>query len=70
MQWPAMAVTIIAAWLVASSVESRRRKGFWLMLVSNALWIGWGMSSSAWALVALQVGLAYMNIRGALKAKE
>lgn len=69
-QWPAMAVTIIAAWVVASSDEKRRRTGFWTMLASNALWIIWGISSTAWALVALQVALASMNIRGAVKAKD
>jgi len=63
-QWPAMAVTLLAAWLVASSRKGRRRLGFWVFLLSNALWIGWGLYTSAWALVMLQLGLAGMNIRG------
>lgn len=62
-----MAVTLIAAWLVASSRRPRRRIGFWLFLLSNALWIAWGIPASAWALVALQLGLAATNIRGELK---
>ncbi len=65
-QWPAMIVTIIAAWLVASTQKKRRNIGFWLFLLSNVLWIIWGISDKAWALVALQVGLAAMNIRGAI----
>ena len=65
-QWPAMTVTIIAAWLVASTGKKKRNIGFWLFLLSNALWIIWGIHDKAWALVALQVGLAAMNIRGAI----
>ena len=67
LQWPAMIITIVAAWLVASNQKKRRNVGFWLFLLSNALWITWGIHDKAWALVALQVGLAAMNIRGALK---
>ena len=64
LQWPAMAVTLTAAWLVASKSQGRRRAGFWLFLASNALWVAWAVHASAWALLALQVGLALMNIRG------
>lgn len=69
LQWPAMIVTIIAAWLVASSKESRRNAGFWVFLVSNALWVAWAQHVGAHALIALQIGLAAMNIRGAIKTK-
>lgn len=68
-QWPAMVVTVVAAWLVASDQESRRNHGFWVFLVSNVLWIAWGWHSHAWALITLQVALAAMNVRGAMKAK-
>jgi len=68
-QWPAMAVTVWAAWLVASSLKRRRLLGFWIFLLSNALWIAWGLYSGAWALVFLQLCLAAMNIRGAKKAE-
>lgn len=69
-QWPAFAVTVVAAWLVASSQEHHRNWGFWCFLVSNALWIAWGWHAKAWALVALQVCLAAMNIRGAKKTER
>ncbi len=68
LQWPAMVVTVIAAWLVASPKKARREIGFWVFLASNALWIAWGWHASAWALVALQFSLAAINIRGAVKA--
>ena len=64
-QWPAMVVTLAAAWYVASAQKGRRRLGFWLFLGSNVLWVVWGLYSHAYALIALQVGLASMNIRGA-----
>lgn len=66
-QWPAMIVTVAAAWFVASTGRRRRSIGFWLFLLSNALWIVWGMHAGARALIALQVCLAAMNIRGELK---
>ncbi|CAN5408469.1 hypothetical protein BH09PSE5_BH09PSE5_02720 [soil metagenome] len=66
-QWPAMAVTVIASWLVASKTESHRNWGFWVFLASNALWVIWGIYTSAWALVTLQLCLVVMNVRGAMK---
>jgi hypothetical protein len=65
MQGPAIGVTLLASWLVASSRERRRGIGFWIFLASNAMWIAWGLQAQAWALVVLQIGLAAMNIRGA-----
>ncbi len=63
-QWPAMLVTVAAAWFVASSQRARRKVGFWLFLLSNLLWIVWAIYAEAWALVTLQECLAGMNIRG------
>jgi hypothetical protein len=67
LQWPAMLVTVIAAWLVASQKKFKRNWGFWLFLLSNVLWITWGLHDKAYALIALQVFLAALNIRGAMK---
>ena len=66
-QWPAMAVTLVAAWLVASQSRKRRGHGFWWFIASNVLWIAWAWHVHAWALIALQVGLFVMNVRGAAK---
>jgi hypothetical protein len=66
-QWPAMVVTVLAAWLVASRAERKRGWGFWCFLASNALWIVWGVHASAWALVVLQLCLAALNVRGTVK---
>ena len=67
LQWPAMAVTLYAAWLVASQDKRRREQGFWWFVASNVLWIVWGWHTKAWALIALQVGLFALNVRGAAK---
>jgi hypothetical protein len=67
LQWPAMAVTLVAAWLVASRHKARRGAGFWWFIGSNVLWIVWAWHAHAWALIALQVGLFALNVRGALK---
>lgn len=66
-QWPAMLVTITASWLVASQSKRRRKVGFWIFLLSNALWVVWGWSVGAYALIVLQIVLVVMNIRGASK---
>ncbi len=66
-QWPAMAATVIAAWLVASQSRRRRTWGFWWFLASNLLWVVWGLHADAWALIVLQVCLAALNVRGARK---
>jgi hypothetical protein len=67
LQWPAMLATVIAAWLIASLDLRRRTIGFWCFIVSNLLWTIWGWHTGAWALIALQVCLAVMNIRGIKK---
>lgn len=67
-QWPAMVVTVTAAYFVASTQPQRRRTGFWLYLLSNLLWVVWGVHSQAYALIALQLCLAVMNIRGERKS--
>jgi hypothetical protein len=66
-QWPAMIATLASTWLVASTRRSLRTIAFYTFLASNALWIAWGIHDSAYALIALQVGLAILNVRGAFK---
>jgi hypothetical protein len=66
-QWPAMVVTVVSAWLVASQAKRKRELGFWCFLLSNVLWIIWGWHDQAYALIVLQVSLAILNVRGAYK---
>jgi hypothetical protein len=67
LQWPAMLATLASTWLVGSTRKSLRMIGFCTFLVSNVLWVAWGWHDGAWALVALQVGLAVLNVRGVTK---
>ena len=67
LQWPAMAATLVAAWLVASQSKRKRSLGFWCFILSNVLWVVWGWHDRAWALIALQAGLFALNLRGARK---
>jgi len=67
LQWPAMLVTVAAAWLIASRSAHKRAIGFWCFLASNLLWVIWGVHDHAWALVGLQFFLAALNIRGVYK---
>jgi hypothetical protein len=68
-QWPAMAVTVVSAWMVASERKWKRNEGFWLFLLSNLLWVIWGIYDGAYALILLQICLAALNIRGIRKSR-
>ncbi|MEJ6655838.1 MAG: hypothetical protein QNL70_07510 [Pseudomonas sp.] len=70
LQWPAMVVTLVAAWLVGSRNRTKRLLGFLCFIGSNLLWVIWGWHADAWALIALQVGLFLMNLRGTRKNAE
>jgi hypothetical protein len=70
LQWPAMVITVAAAWLVASRSAKKRAWGFWVFLASNITWIAWGYHAHAWALIVLQVSLATLNIRGVKKNEQ
>ena len=67
LQWPAMIVTLTAAWLVASQSSRKRTVGFWTFIASNILWVAWALHDEAYALIALQVGLFALNVRGVRK---
>jgi hypothetical protein len=69
-QWPAMALTVVAAWFVTAQSKRRRRAGFWFFLGSNVLWTIWGIHASAYALVVLQIALGAINIWGAHKTSS
>ena len=50
--------------------EGRRNVGFWVFLTSNVLWGVWGWHDGAYALIALQLALAALNIRGVVKTEK
>jgi hypothetical protein len=67
LDWPAMGITLLAAWSMASQRPKRRALAFWLFSIGNVLWIGWGWPQDAYALIVLNVGLLSLNIRGIIK---
>jgi len=67
LQWPAMVITVVAAYLVASRSARKRAVGFWCFIASNVLWVAWGLHDHAYALVGLQFCLAAINMRGVYK---
>lgn len=67
MQWPAMVVNVLSVWLLTSPSKRKRHVGFLLSLLSNGLWIIWGWHVQAFAVLALQIALATLNIRGVSK---
>ncbi len=66
-QWPAMLVTVLAAWLIGSQRPQRRMSGFVCFSLSNLLWVIWGVQAGAYALIVLQLCLFLMNLRGFMK---
>lgn len=67
LQWPAMVTTLISAWLVASQSKKIRWFGFASFILSNFLWVAWGLYVEAYAVIVMQVGLLILNIRGVVK---
>ncbi|ANC81841.1 hypothetical protein [Pseudomonas putida] len=64
LEWPAMVLTVLAAWCIGSGRPGRRNLGFCCFIASNVLWAIWGWQAQAWALIILQVFLCAMNLRG------
>lgn len=69
-QWPAMLVTVLAAWMIGSQRPGRRMTGFVCFGLSNVLWTIWGIYAQAYALIVLQICLFLMNLRGYKKNLE
>jgi hypothetical protein len=67
LEWPAMAISLAAAWLIASKNPQKRIWAFWMLILGNVLWIAWGWGDTAYALIALNAGLLALNIRGIMK---
>ncbi|MGV3709045.1 MAG: hypothetical protein ACO1Q7_09390 [Gemmatimonas sp.] len=68
LQWPSMAVTVLASWFVTSRYKKHRWIGFALFLASNVLWTVWGLSTGAMALVVMQGCLFLLNLVGIKRA--
>ncbi|WP_426104398.1 hypothetical protein [Massilia sp. TSP1-1-2] len=70
LEWPAMAISLAAAWWMGSKKAEKRIMAFCLLIAGNLMWIAWGWGDEAWALIALNVGLLALNVRGIVKNED
>jgi hypothetical protein len=61
--WLAMCLTFTAIYLLGS----RRRTGFVIMMIGNALWCAIGAWAHSYAMVIANLGFFAMNLRGFAK---
>ncbi|ORC60607.1 hypothetical protein BZK31_06215 [Pseudomonas floridensis] len=65
-----MAVTVVAAWFIGSQQPQKRMLAFWCFILSNVLWVIWGLHANAYALIVLQLFLGAINLRGFRKNRQ
>lgn len=70
LEWPAMLISLAAAWWMGSTKAKKRIVAFVLLIVGNLMWIAWGWGEGAWALIALNVGLMGLNVRAIMKNED
>ena len=70
LEWPAMGISLVAAWLMGSTRPNKRVWAFWLLTLGNVMWITWGLGDGAYALIGLNLGLMALNIRGIRKNED
>jgi len=66
LQWPAMG-HYCPGWACSLSEKIQAELGILAFPPGNVLWIAWGLHDRAYALIFLQVCLAFLNIRGTVK---
>lgn len=67
LQWPAMVLSLGAAWLTGDADASHRAVGFVLYIVSNVLWITWGWRTKTptpWGLIVMYLVFSFLSARG------
>ena len=70
LEWPAMAISLAAAWWMGSRRPGERVFAFLMLSLGNLLWIAWGWGEGAHALIALNLGLLALNVRGIIKNEK
>lgn len=70
LEWPAMAISLAAAWWMGSRKPGKRIVAFGMLIVGNLMWLAWGWGEDARALIALNVGLLALNVRGIIKNEQ
>lgn len=70
LEWPAMIISLLAAYLLGSQKAEKRVWAFWMLTAGNVMWIAWGWGADAWALIALNLGLMMLNLRAIRKNED
>ena len=68
-QYPAMVMAILGAYLVTSPAVGVRRTAFGLWIAGNTLWVAWGLHAGAWGLVATYLVFTALAVAGYRRAK-
>lgn len=63
-EWVAAAFGILGAGLLAINQPTISGYGFVAFLLSNALWIGWGLRQRAYGLLTMQAGFTITSVLG------
>lgn len=63
MEWGGSLTGLLGAYLVSSN-DHTSRWGQVAFLVSNFLWIGYGVSNEMWSMLVMQVGFTFTSLRG------
>lgn len=63
MEWSGAALGLLGA-LLLSMNRVFSRYGWLLFLLSNFMWIGFGIATEAWGLVFMQVGFTLTSLNG------
>lgn len=67
LQWSATALALAGAWLTGDSFPSHRAVGFVLYIVSDVLWITWGMKTKRpvpWGFILMYTVFTFLSARG------
>lgn len=63
MEWSGAALGLMGAFLLSLN-SSFSRYGWPLFLLSNFMWIGFGIATEAWGLVFMQIGFTLTSLNG------
>lgn len=63
-EWLGAFTGLMGSGLIAWNHASYSVFGFWLFLLSNCCWIGFGLKQRAWGLVSMQIGFSITSILG------
>lgn len=64
MEWSGATLGLLGALLLSLNHPGVSRYGWLLFLLSNFMWIGFGIATEAWGLVFMQIGFTMTSVNG------